>query len=319
MTQTLTQDILKDINRLGRERPWRAHKMANEYLAMAYEDVRPDKAERLRACANELNFEILEDGRKKLRSAWFCRVRLCPMCTWRRSLKVAGQMKRIMDHIAATDKPLAYIFLTLTVKNCEDDGLSYTLTQILEAFGRLTKQKTFTDAVHGWYRGLEVTHNLDTKSKNYNTYHPHIHAVLAVNQSYFKGRQYISQATWSEMWRKSLRVDYSLDVDVRKVKGDTAAAVAEAAKYSVKASDILVPDDWDLTVNTLRVLDAALDKRRLVAFGGIFKEIHAQLQLDDAEEGDLVKTSEDPDAGSSWRKYTYAWDSGYRQYGRISE
>ena len=61
-------------------------------------------------------------------------------------------------------------------------------------------------------------------------------------------------------------------VDVRKIKGDTAKAVAEATKYAAKSKDYIVLDDWDLTVETVRGLDKALHKRRLVGFGGLLAE-----------------------------------------------
>lgn len=78
---------LSDKGRGGKERPWRAYKMANELLAMAYDDVDGKKADRLRACGKVLTFLVDEYGKKKLTNAESCRVRLCPLCTWRRSLK----------------------------------------------------------------------------------------------------------------------------------------------------------------------------------------------------------------------------------------
>lgn len=113
-----------------------------------------------------------------------------------------------------------------------------------------------------------------------------------------------------------MRIDYDPVVNVKRVKGDTAKAVAEAAKYSVKASDIIIPDDWDLTVDALRTLDAALHQRRLVAFGGRLKEVHAALKLDDTENGDLVHTSNQDISGEGWKRISFAWYSGYRQYCR---
>lgn len=303
--------FLQDESASGKERPWREHKMANELLSSAYDSVKPEKAKRLRECATRLTFEQLDNGKLRLRGMFNCRVRLCPVCTWRRSLKVAAQMHAIMNAIKA-DKPCSYILVTFTQKNCEPEDLQNEITLILRAFNNLTKLKAYQRAIHGYYRAMEVTHNISG-----DTYHPHIHAVFAVNRSYFTNKNYISQDQWVALWRQCLDLDYDPNVDVRRIKGDTARAVAEVAKYSVKTSDYLIPDDWEMTLNTVRLLDIALDNRRFVGFGGIFKEYHKKLHLDDAESGDLVNV--DPDDKlevNKSRLVHFAWYSGYRQYVR---
>ena len=309
-------EVLLDKSSTGRERPWRAKKMANEALSEAYKPVNPSKSERLLECGNFLSFSILEDGSKKLKTMTSCRVRLCPICTWRRSLKVQSHTLTILN--AVNDK-YAYLFLTLTVRNCSGEELSGTLDLMMGAWQRLSQRKQFKAAVKGWYRGLEVTHNTDRNSPFFDTFHPHFHCVLAVNKSYFTSRNYVKQDEWKELWKKSLRADYDPVVDVRRVKGCTAKAVAEAAKYSTKEEDYIVPTDWELTVSTVRTLDAALDQRKLVAYGGVMKQLHKQLNLDDEENGDLINVdSEDSTAAPTERVESYFWNTGYRQYVRHS-
>lgn len=289
--------------------------MANEALSEAYRSVNPRKSERLLECGNFLSFSILEDGSKKLKTMTSCRVRLCPLCTWRRSLKVQAHTLEILK---AMDGKYAFIFLTLTVKNCTGAELSGTLDLLMDAWQRLSQRKQFKSAVKGWYRGLEVTHNTDRESPWFDTYHPHFHVILAVNKTYFKGRTYVKQDEWMQLWKGSLRVDYDPVVDVRRVKGCTSKAVAEAAKYSTKEEDYIVPTDWELTVETVRTLDAALADRRLIAFGGVMKQLHKQLNLDDEENGDLINVdSEDSTAAATGREEVYFWHTGYRQYTRI--
>ena len=305
-------EILVDKSSTGRERPWREKKMANELLATAYESVNPDKAGRLRMCGDFLTFTILTDGSKKLKTMNSCRVRLCPLCTWRRSLKVQAHTIQIMEEMGDKYK---YLFLTLTIRNCTGAELSDTLDLMFDAWQRLTQRKQFKAAVKGWYRGLEVTHNTDWKSPAYDTYHPHFHCVLVVNKTYFTGKVYVKQEDWMNLWKKSLRANYDPVVDVRRVKGHTAKAVAEAAKYSVKDADYIIPDDWALTIDTVRTLDAALNNRRLVAYGGIMKELHKKLNLDDEENGDLINVDQDNStAAPTEREEVYWWYTGYRQY-----
>lgn len=299
--------VLVDRSSSGRIRPWSVYKLANTYLSYAYSEVDDKKAERLRNCANTLTYRK-EGERMRLVHADFCRVRLCPVCQWRRSLKNYGQMQKIL---AAIEGQYKYIFLTLTVKNCSGSELSATIDKMMQAWNRFTGYKQVEEVVKGWYRGLEVTHNVTTDE-----YHPHFHVLLAVNNSYFTSRKYIKQEEFTELWKRALKAKYTPICDVRKVKGSDAKAIAEVAKYAVKPGDIINYDDWDLTVDTVKVLDEALAARRLVAFGGILKEWHKKLNLDDEESGDLLDIGHDDsiDTDDDAEEITFVWHTGYNQY-----
>lgn len=292
--------------------------MANTLLALAYDDINERKAERLRDCANFLTFTIKADGAKKLRTMNSCRVRLCPMCAWRRSLKVHAHTVQILD---AMNEQYAFIFLTLTVQNCVADKLSSTIDDLMSGWQRLMQRKDVKKAIKGWYRGLEVTHNVDHTSESYNTYHPHFHTLLCVNKSYFTSRDYLSKGAWAQLWAESMRLDYEPIVDVRRVKGSTSKAVAEAAKYTVKDGDYILNNNWELTVDTVRILDTALENRRLVAYGGLMKELHKQLNLDDEVDGDLINVGEPDETESSETEATvdFFWHTGYQQYVKYKE
>lgn len=297
--------VLADKSATGKVRPWAVHKLNSGYISLAYEEVDPRKAERMKECANYLAFWRKEDGTMKLHDARFCRVRLCPICQWRRSIKTYAQMSQVLE-VAKSDG-FEFVFLTLTIRNCEACELSDTLTGLLQAFNRLMKYKDVKKAVKGYYRGCEVTHNITD-----DTYHPHLHCILAVNKSYFTSRDYLSHARWSELWQRALQVDYLPIVDIRRCKGGSKA-IAEACKYAVKPSDIINFDDWDMTVETLRTLDSALNNRRFIGLGGIIKDIHKQLHLDDMEDGDLVHTSDSEQDEPTHEEIVYFWN-GYSQY-----
>lgn len=304
----MLDNVLQDKSATGKERPWRDKKLQNTLLAMAYDTIDPSKATRLRSCADVLTFvQALTGGKRILKSANFCRVRLCPVCTWRRSLKVYAQMDRI---IGAVKEPMSYVFLTLTVRNCVGADLSATLDKLISAYKLMTLYVDFKAAVKGWYRGVEVTHNLTE-----DTYHPHMHVLIAVNPSYFTDTKiYLSHKRWTAMWQKALKVDYVPIVNVKRCHGNTASAIAEVAKYPLKDGDYLVPDDWDLTLDTVQLLDKALANRRFIAFGGLFKVLHKQLNLDDAEDGDMVHVESDDTVSDDGYVSTYMWAQGYNQY-----
>lgn len=303
--------ILTDKTGTGRERPWQVKRIRSELLAVAYDEINERKAAKLRDCGTVLAFNVDGDGGKRLAGANFCKVRLCPMCAWRRSLVVYSAVRQIVDGMTGK---YAFVFLTLTVRNVPGSQLSGEIDRMMKAWQRLTQRKEWRRAVKGWYRGMEVTHNVNWQSASFDTFHPHFHCLLAVSPRYFKGEEYVKQERWVQLWREALRADYDPVLDVRKVSGNTGKDVAEAAKYAVKDAELIDPEDWDLTVRTVRLLDAALDGRRLVAYGGAMKEMHQKLELPDEETGDMVHINEEQAGGDTVRVEVYAWHTGYSQY-----
>jgi len=317
-------EVLKDVKD-DKEKPWRIKKLKTLQLADSYKRIGFDnKSFRVENCSCQLVFKVnKETGEKKLDNMKSCQVRLCSMCNWRRSLKVYGQISRIMDK-ALKEKDYRFIFLTLTCKNVEGKDLSETIDKLFHAFKKLSERKVFKKAVKGWFRALEITHNLDKNSKDYDTYHPHFHIILAVNKSYFTDKDYyISQEYWTNLWKSCMKVEYIPIVDVRAFKTNTkkaaAKAVAESAKYTVKDNDYLIPDNEELTDKTVMTLDDALSGRRLIAFGGELRRIHKELNLDDPIDGDLKDTDNEEDILREDIKYNmviYDWNVGYKQYVR---
>lgn len=315
--------VLKDVKADGKERPWKEKKLKTLELAEIYKEIGLDnKAFRVRYCSCQLAFKVNnETGEKKLDSMISCQVRLCPMCNWRRSLKIYGQTSKVMNK-ALEDKEYRFLFLTLTCENVEDKDLSKTIDKLFHAFKKLSERKVVKQSVKGWFRALEVTHNLDRQSKSYDTYHPHFHAILMVNKSYFNDpNYYISQEEWTSLWKSCLKVDYTPIVHITAFKTGTkkeiAKSVSEAAKYTVKDEEYLIPQDKELSKETVVTLDSALANRRLVAFGGELRNIHRELNFDDAIDGDLINTHNQNDELREDIKYhieVYDWNIGYNQY-----
>ncbi|MCD3304144.1 protein rep, partial [Clostridium botulinum] len=288
-------EVLQDLSKSGKEVPWKDKKLRTLLLAESYKRLDNKKAYRVQECGSFLEFRrYINTGEFKLQGANFCKVRLCPMCAWRRQLKIFAQVSKVMDS-ALELKEYRFIFLTLTCKNVYADDLSITIDNLFKSFNLLTKRKQFKSSIKGWFRALEVTHNLDIDSKDFDTYHPHFHCVLMVNKSYFTDKDYyISQKKWSELWKSCLKVDYTPIVHAKAFKvgnkSKVSKSVSEAAKYTVKDNDYLIEGNEEMTDSSVQVLDGALANRRLVAFGGELKSIHKKLNLDDAEDGDLVHT-----------------------------
>ena len=355
-------EILSDKSSTGKERPWRTHKVENQTVekrcrrlagGASESEYWEKRADRLHDCGVHLWFNVYSDGNggemMKVKHAESCRVRLCPLCTWRRSIKIQTHTRKILESMQA-EKEYEYILVTLTVPNVTGAELSDKISDMMKAWNIFDKYKKFTKAVRGWYRGLEVTHNLQKYkfkyvkkngkkqrvtlvddngrpilNPSYDTYHPHFHCIFAVSPSYFNSRDYVKRDEWLAMWQKAMKDPTITQVDVRKVKPKKPdntgacfadmiiAAVCEAAKYTVKSGDYVLPWDWDMSCKSVEVLDKALANRRLVAYGGIMKDWHKKLNLDDEIDGNLIEDGETPN-GEIVGEVCAFWNVGYQQY-----
>lgn len=329
------------------ETKFTSKRQASEVLAQSYERIGyENKAQRVSNCGTLLEFRrplvdvsapLSASGSAeavgtsegwKLHNANFCRDRLCPMCSWRRTYKVYSQISRIMDVI---QNDYVFLFLTLTVPNCSADELAQTIDKLQQGWHHLIHYKRFKTAAKGYFKVLETTRNTDRDSSAYNTYHPHLHNILAVKKSYLTSRDYIQHSEWLEMWQKAMRDPTITQVDIRRCKdkqdikeGEQAvkalgSAVAEVAKYSVKSADFLgrfnndgflvAPFPDDEIDEAVIILGSALHGRRLTALGGIFDEVAKKLQLDDCENGDLIHIDGSemrPDVAYMIRKYNWS-------------
>lgn len=290
-----TTEILVDTTDSGKIRPWRDKKINSLKLSESYERLGYlKKAKRVRFCGSNLTYKVdVANGSKKLFLADFCKVRLCAMCAWRRSLKVFGQVSKVMDVLCKTKK-YNFVFLTLTIRNCNAEQLDEQMDKLFHGYTKLMKRRNVNKVVKGWFRALEVTHNINTHSKSYDTYHPHFHVILQVNPTYFRTKDYLKHEDWLKMWRDVMNLDYDPEVYIEKAKAkNISGAVAEIAKYTVKDNDYIIEHDQSLTDDSVKTLDNALHGRRLTAFGGMMKEVHRELKLDDTENGDLIHTDGD--------------------------
>lgn len=326
-------EFLQDKTKTGKERDWRGKKQRSLLTAEHFEVAGlTSKAGRMRECADTLIFKRTDEG-LKLYQAWFCKVRLCPMCNWRRSLKLAYQNKRIIETINEREN-VRWLFLTLTVRNVDAEDLSKTISAMFEGFRRLTQYKAFKTSVKGYFRALEVTKNRDPHSEWFGTYHPHFHVLLCVPSYYFNNKKYyITQQEWTDLWKRAMKLDYTPIVHVQRVKPKKRVedvgeyenevkkaikeqnAILEVSKYPVKDTDVIQGNEiTEDNVETVSVLSNALAYKRLIGYGGLLREVHKELNLDDAEDGDLVHVSEEDEIANGAFEVMAKWHIGFRDY-----
>jgi hypothetical protein len=213
-----------------------------------------------------------------------------------------------------------WLFLTLTVRNCDISDLGDTLSQMNQAFQRLKDRKDFKPVL-GWIRTTEVTKGKDGSA------HPHFHVLVMVPPSMLSGTNYVKQSRWVDLWADCLRVHYRPNIDIRTVKpkvlkgepvpgieGTIEAlqgAVAETLKYSTKPSDMTDEggaDGWFLE------LTRQTHKRRFIAAGGALKDV---LKPDQETDEDMaLSEGEGNDDGS---RLAFDWKTAQRRYMRNSK
>ena len=207
------------------------------------------RVKQVRGCNN-----YMETSNDRIYRAFFCKVRLCPLCSWRRSLKITMHVREILTAMFNDNSDYEFLFATFTIPNVRPECLKPKMQQMLKAWRKMTHEgtrtsdaKRFNASILGWYRGLEVTRNTDKwlymrdaqgnfvytgKGKRipivddngnkipnpwYNTYHPHFHCIFVVDKRYFKDG-YISRDEFLRMWQRAMNDPTITQVDIRKCK-----------------------------------------------------------------------------------------------------
>lgn len=196
-----------------------------------------------------------------------------------------------------------FLFLTLTARNVEIEGLREALREMNKAWDRLMKRRGRLEIVQGWIRTTEVTRAADR------TAHPHFHVLLMVPAGYFKGGNYISQAEWADLWGRSLRATYAPIIDIRVVKGDLQPALRETLKYAVKPGDMMADPDWFLE------LHRQVHKLRFLAAGGVLKDV---LRQDQESNDDLLLFGDDEAGHDEQPEVFFRWNRPDKRYKRAS-
>ena len=212
-----------------------------------------------------------------------------------------------LDEIKMLYPTHRWVFLTLTVRNCDLVDLKDTLKHMNASWQRMIQTVAFKNGIAGFIRTTEVTRGKDGDMRA----HPHYHALLLVKPSYF-AKNYIKQSDWVEMWQKSLRADYAPSVNVKTVKqfsdGQLDKAICETLKYSVKPDDLTLKRDsgaW------LHEMTRQTFKMRFIATGGVLKGVLKP--EDEITQQDMITTSEETEETDD-RRIAFQYRKEHRRY-----
>ena len=237
------KDFNDELNEKWNPKKRYSYKLSSVYSRIGYHE----KAKRVSECGNILNIGCYSDGKHYLQSANFCKDPLCPMCAWRKEIKMFNQTVKCVDVLKSD---YDFIFMTLTVKNIPADSnlLKDTVKSMNKAFNKFKRLQAIKNIMCGCLKSLEVTYDgnefitkdmyngnkkrhikskkryydkhglkIGDKNPNYNMLHPHFHLLVAVPKGYCKSDAYIKQSDLCNMWKNSLGVDYVPMCDIRKV------------------------------------------------------------------------------------------------------
>ncbi|CAC6831426.1 Replication protein [Staphylococcus aureus] len=210
-------------------------------------------------------------------------------------MKNSYQAQKVIEEVIKEKPKARWLFLTLSTKNAIDgDTLEQSLKHLTRAFDRLSRYKKVKQNLVGFMRSTEVTVN-----KNDGSYNQHMHVLLCVENAYFRKKEnYITQEEWVNLWQRALQVDYRPVANIKAIKPnkkgdkDIESAIKETSKYSVKSSDFLTDDD-EKNQEIVSDLEKGLYRKRMLSYGGLLKQKHKILNLDDAEDGNLINTSDE--------------------------
>lgn len=336
-------EVLQDTKN-GKRKPWKEKKMKSLTLAASLKRLGyTGRAKRVEDCGNILEFlRDLATGLLRLQKTYFCKVPLCPMCMWRKSLKISYQVSRVMDITFSRYPDLLPLFLTLTLKNCTPDDLKATLDVLLSGWREFERGRKVKLLVKAYFRSVEITYDKDEiisktrynrakkyydrlgikpgdKNPNFDTFHPHIHAIILVDKSYFDNG-YLETWEWLTIWKQAAKLNYDPIGDIRSCRpeGKQRKEIAEVAKYTLKDTEFLDKQDEPKMDRLVGILSEALFRRRLFEFGGVMRDIAKEIDAEKPDEGDLVHINDQTiRADMATQVERYRWRFGINNYVRF--
>lgn len=278
--------------------------------------------ERILNCSNDLIYVLDDDinsptyGRTTFENARWCCVRHCSFCQFARARRLKAKFFKTftLENVGEFD----WIFLTLTLKNCQDNEIRSTIDLMNKAWSKLTRRVDFP--AQGFIRSFEITMQRDrlpsdgkrktssgSASRSEDGHlmaHPHLHIVLCMKSDYYENN-FKDKDWWIDQWQSCLRVDYRPSISIKKIvdyENDLVSALLETLKYTTKPADFDVTNpvagEW------LDVLTRELHKVRAISVGGNVSKFCPQSDIDTIE--DVIKS--DDEQKQSGQHFSLAWN-----------
>ena len=308
-SKKLNPKALSLVDLSPKDKPWEIHRSESDQISLSYAGSEFQKySDRIDDCAQILGFGLTPDAdlgsyRLKLRTARFCHVRTCMVCSWRRSLMYKARAYKALPMVITDYPTMRYLFVTLTLKNCAIGDLKKTITHLNKSFSRLARIKEFPAV--GYIKTVEVTRGKSGDS------HPHLHILMGVKASYFS-TGYINKKDWCFFWKRSAKVDYTPIIDIQAInpKASPLGLLAEIVKYQTKPNDLIFAGrEWFLEYTK------QIKGTKAFALGGIFKDYFKE--LDKEETTDEMIGNNETQEGVDEGELFFNWRSTEKKYRMI--
>ena len=255
------------------------------------------RAGRICACAQHIQTRSCPDGHHhRVTRATLCRDRACPVCGWLRSRNLAMKTETAMNKAGGR-----YLHLVVTIPSPKDGQLRPTLQQLTKAFGRMMHAPRLRGLIGGYVRTVEIT-------RTARGWHPHIHALLRVEESYFRSALYVHHAEWLELWRDAFNDSTITNVHISSVMdNEIHSSIMETSKYISKPAELL-----ELSLKQLSEYLAAVKGLRLWGSGGCLKIVEQEPESD----SDLIHAADSepvdacPVCGAHLQPIDWEWQNG---------
>ena len=307
-----TNNLSPSLSELSpRDLPWDVHRAESDQIASNYRGSEFERyADRINDCSQFLVFGLVPNADEgayqlKLRTARFCRVRTCMVCSWRRSLMYKARAFKALPKVLADYPTGRYLFVTLTLKNCPVHELRNSIFHLNNSFRRLAKLKHFPAI--GYLKTVEVTRG------KHGDAHPHLHILMMVPPSYF-GVNYVKKKEWCAWWKRAAKVDYTPIIDVQAIKSKDSplGLLAEVVKYQTKPNDLIFSDrEWFLEYTR------QVHRTNAFALGGVFKGYFKELDKKETIE-EMIGGDEESKDGVDEGELFFNWQRFEKKYRMVN-
>lgn len=269
---------------------------------------------------------------RSLSATHFCKVRMCPCCQKRRSFKAAETMLAVATEALWRQPTLKFLFLTLTVPNVGLGELSDALKHITQSWNRLMNRKKVKRIIKGYHRAIEITYNAERGDYHPHMHIILAVNSRYFAEDYIAHKEWLRMWQQSTKQPEITQVDIrTIREGGNKFNYRLENAVSEACKYSLKAFNfkrektgrhkgriinpahrklykgfmenkiqidygfpehIFIRGTREKTALAVEGLTNVIHGKKFTHYGGIFKDIKNDLELEDGEEIDNLEHKE---------------------------
>lgn len=235
-------------------------------------------ANRLRDCVTGLG-RWLHQKPDDIASWYPCRSPVCNTCRWlakRRHLGRCHGTYRLWRERPDLKGARPY-HVILTRENCSAKGLLPAVSELKQGTSRLWQMKPVANVLLGSSQYLHIGLG------EYMTYSPHLHVIALFDHTY-RGRRYLSQHRWGELFGEAMAMGYVPKVFVHRINVGEEGYPAQADYVNLAGycgpKPLLLEEIQTCPEGYLKLLEQTLGQHLVtMSHRGIMRELRRAAQL----------------------------------------